>query len=40
MYELMAANRGHIKANKIPDDEPKPATRDDFEALKKKLGRR
>ena len=37
MHELMAANRGYIKANTPPDD-TKPATREDFEMLKKKFG--
>lgn len=38
MHELMAANHGYVKANSPPDD-TKPATRDDFEMLKKKLAK-
>lgn len=37
MHELMAANHGYLEANKIPESEDRPMTRDEFDKLKVKI---
>jgi len=39
MHELMAANRGYLKATQVPEPDDKPMTRDEFEDLKKKIAK-
>lgn len=39
MHELMAANRGYLRANKPPEKEDRPMTRDEFEELKAKIAK-
>ena len=39
MHELMAANNGYVKANKIPDTTDKPMTREEYEDLKAKIAK-
>ena len=36
-HELMTANRGYIKANKVPDKNDGAMTRDEFEEMKENI---
>ena len=37
MHELMAANNGYLKANKVPKPEDDAMTRDEFEEMKDRI---